>query len=120
MRAVVRRTPGKIVEDPASTEDPVPDRGCRITPGLGLSRGGVFIVDVKKSKMITASGHPLVSAKDGEFQIKSSRYPFCACVPAGQAAASYPVCQKDDPEQDNSIRSAMTLIPFNKELNRLM
>ena len=80
---------------------------------------GVFIVDVKKSRMITTPGHILVSAKDGEFQIKSSRYPFCACVPAGQAAASYPVCEKDDPTKDNSIRSAMTLIPFNQELNRL-
>ena len=80
---------------------------------------GLFIVDVKKNKMITSPGHVLVSAKDGEFTIKSSRYPFCACVPADQAAASYPVCEKDDPAKDNSIRSAMTLIPFNQELNRL-
>ena len=80
---------------------------------------GLFIVDVKKNKMITSPGHVLVSAKDGEFTIKSSRYPFCACVPANQAAASYPVCEKDDPAKDNSIRSAMTLIPFNQELNRL-
>jgi len=80
---------------------------------------GLFIVDVKKSKMITSSGHILVSAQEGEFKIKSSRYPFCACVPAGQGAASYPVCEKDDPAKDNSIRSAITLIPFNEELNRL-
>ena len=80
---------------------------------------GLFIVDVKKNKMITSPGHVLVSAKDGEFTIKSSRYPFCACVRADQAAASYPVCEKDDPAKDNSIRSAMTLIPFNQELNRL-
>jgi hypothetical protein len=81
---------------------------------------GVLIVDVKKSKMKTSPGHVLVSGKDGEFTIKSSRYPFCACVPEGQGAASYPVCQKDDPAKDNSIRSAMTLIPFNEDLNRLM
>ena len=80
---------------------------------------GVFIVDVKKNKMIVSLGHTLVSAKDGEFTIKSSRYPFCACVREGQGAASYPVCEKDDPAKDNSIRSAMTLIPFNQELNRL-
>jgi len=80
---------------------------------------GVFIVDVKKNKMIVSPGHTLVSAREGEYQIKSSRYPFCACVPAGQGAASYPVCEKDDPAKDNSIRSAMTLIPFNQELNRL-
>ena len=88
---------------------------------LGL-RGdiGTFIVDVKKSKMTASPGHELLSAKDGEFQIKSSRYPFCACVPAAQAAANYPACEKDDPEKDNSIRSGMTLVPFNQELNRLM
>ena len=80
---------------------------------------GVFVVDVKKSKMMVSPGHTLVSAKDGEFTITSSRYPFCACVPARQGAASYPVCEKDDPAKDNTIRSAMTLIPFNQELNRL-
>ena len=80
---------------------------------------GMLIVDVKKSKMKTSPGHVLVSAKDGEFKITSSRYPFCACVPEGQGAASYPVCEKDDPAKDNSIRSAMTLIPFNQDLNRL-
>ena len=87
---------------------------------LGLKGDiGTFIIDVKKNKLIASAGHELVSAKDGEFQLKSTRYPFCACVPAGHAAASYPVCEKDNPEKDNSIRSAMTLIPFNQELNRL-
>jgi hypothetical protein len=80
---------------------------------------GVFAVDVKKGKMKSSPGHELVSAKDGEFTIKSSRYPFCACVPASQGAASYPICEKDDPVRDNSIRSAMTLVPFNQDLNRL-
>jgi lysophospholipase L1-like esterase len=80
---------------------------------------GMFIVDVKKNKMIASAGHVLVSAKDGEFTITSSRYPFCACVPSAQGAPPYPVCEKDDPAKDNSIRSAMTLIPFNQELNRL-
>src|ERR1019366_9932566 len=77
---------------------------------------GVFAVDVKKSKMKASPGHELISAKDGEFTIRSARYPFCACVPAGQSAASYPVCEKDDPAGDSSIRSAMTLVPFNQEL----
>ena len=80
---------------------------------------GGFVADVKKSKMKASPGHAVVSAKDGEFTIKSSRYPFCACVPVGQGAASYPVCEKDDPARDNSIRSAMTLVPFNQDLNRL-
>jgi lysophospholipase L1-like esterase len=80
---------------------------------------GMFAVNVKKSKMKVSPGHALISAKDGEFTIKSSRYPFCACVPDGQGAASYPVCEKDDPARDNSIRSAMSLVPFNQNLNRL-
>jgi lysophospholipase L1-like esterase len=87
---------------------------------MGLSGDiGAFIVNVKKDKMMVSPGHELVSAKEGEFTIRSSRYPFCACVPAGQGAASYPVCEEDDPARDNSIRSAMTLIPFNQDLNRL-
>jgi hypothetical protein len=69
--------------------------------------------------MKVSPGHALISAKDGEFTIKSSRYPFCACVPDGQGAASYPVCEKDEPARDNSIRSAMSLVPFNQDLNRL-
>ena len=81
---------------------------------------GRFMVDLKKKKLTASPGHKLVSAKDGEFVITSSRYPFCPCLPAGSAAASYPVCEKDDPEKDNSIRSAMTLIPFNQDLNRLV
>ena len=80
---------------------------------------GTFVVDLKKSKLIASKGHEVLPAKDGVFQIKSSRYPFCACAPAGQAKDGYPVCSKDDPEKDNSIRSAMTLIPFNAQLNRL-
>jgi hypothetical protein len=81
---------------------------------------GVIVADLKNGKVEVSSGHELVSARDGEFTIRSSRYPFCACVPEGQAAASYPVCETDDPTKDNSIRSAMTLIPFNQDLNRLI
>jgi hypothetical protein len=88
---------------------------------LGLEGDvGLFTVDLKKNKLTASPGHKLVSAKDGEFVITSSRYPFCPCLPAGSGAASYPVCEKDDPEKDNSIRSAMTLIPFNQDLNRLI
>ena len=46
-----------------------------------------------------------MSFKNGELKIKSSRYPFCA---AGDAM------------KDDNIRSGMNLVPFNKELNRLM
>ena len=80
---------------------------------------GTFTVDLNTSKMKTSKGHEVVGAKDGEFQIKSGRYPFCVCVPAGAKSANYPACEKDDPGKDSSIRSATTLIPFEQELNRL-
>jgi lysophospholipase L1-like esterase len=81
---------------------------------------GTFTVNLKQNQMSASRGHELVSAKNLEFEIKSSRYPFCACEPAWQAVAAYPNCANDDPTKDNSIHSAMNLIPFNKELNRLM
>ncbi len=88
--------------------------------GLGLDGNlGTFIVDLNKNKMRTSAGHELISAEKGEFTIKSSRYPFCACLAQAVAVKNYPVCGADDPAKDNSIRSAMTLIPFNQELNRL-
>lgn len=80
---------------------------------------GIFTVDLKRNKMKVTAGHKVISAKDGEYEIRSTRYPFVPCVEGGQAAAAYPVCETDDVEKDNSIRSAMTLIPFNEELNRL-
>ena len=81
---------------------------------------GTFTADLKGRKLKLSSGHELVSANDGTYEIRSSRYPFCACLESGQSTASYPECSKDDPSKDNSIRSAMTLIPFNADLNRLM
>jgi lysophospholipase L1-like esterase len=80
---------------------------------------GIFSVDLKANKIKVSKGHEVISQKDGEFQIKSSRYPFCACVPETNGPQTYPVCASDEVIKDNSIRSAMTLIPFNQELNRL-
>lgn len=81
---------------------------------------GTFTVDLKRNKMKASAGHKVISAADGEFRLSSSRYPFCPCLASGQAAASYPVCSQDDVSQDSSIRSGMTLVPFNQELNRLI
>jgi len=80
---------------------------------------GIFSVDLKANKIKVSKGHEVISQKDGEFQIKSSRYPFCACIPETNGPPTYPVCAGDEIIKDNSIRSAMTLIPFNQELNRL-
>lgn len=66
---------------------------------------GTFTVNLKSKDAEASKGHEVISFKDGELKIKSSRYPFCAT---------------GDPTKDNNIRSAMGLVPFNKDLNRLM
>jgi len=75
--------------------------------GLGLDGEiGTFTVDLAHNNATVSKGHELVSFKDGVAEIKSSRYPFCA-PPA-------------DVTKDDNIRSGMTLVPFNEDLNRLM
>lgn len=87
---------------------------------LGLKGDiGTFTVDLRKNRIKVSQGHELIAAQDGEFQLRSSRYPFCGCLDNGEGAASYPPCGPDDVSKDSTIRSAMTLIPFNQELNRL-
>ena len=81
---------------------------------------GTFTVDLKRNKIKVSKGHKVVSVKPGEFQLKSSRYPFCPCEAIETRAVNYPVCGEDDVSKDSSIRSGMTLIPFNPQLNRLM
>ena len=74
--------------------------------GLGLDGAiGTYTVDLKSGQATATEGHQVVSAKKGEVAITSTRYPFCAT---------------GDEKSDASIRSAMTLIPFNQELNRLV
>lgn len=65
---------------------------------------GTVTVDLAKNQASTSTGHELISADAGEFEIKSARYPFCA--PAGEL------------NKDDSIRSGFTLVPFQEELNR--
>jgi lysophospholipase L1-like esterase len=79
---------------------------------------GTFTIDLKRNKAKVSSGHKVISAKDGEFQIESSRYPFCACEANGQAN-SYPTCGQDNTNSESSIRSGDGLVPFNEDLNRL-
>ena len=75
--------------------------------GLGVSGDiGTFTVDAKANKMKVSKGHELIASKNGEFQIKSTRYPFCAT--------------NENLKSDDSIRSAMGLIPFNEDLNRFL
>jgi hypothetical protein len=80
---------------------------------------GTFTVDLKRNKIKVSKGHKIVSAGNGEFAVASSRYPFCPCG-AAPAAVNYPVCGEDDVTSNQSIRSGMTLVPFNQDLNRLV
>jgi hypothetical protein len=88
---------------------------------LGL-KGDIatFTVNLANNKIKVSTGHKVISSQDGIYEITSFRYPFCACEPAALSTASYPTCENDDPSSDNSIRSGMTLVPFNQELNRFM
>jgi lysophospholipase L1-like esterase len=67
---------------------------------------GTFTVDMRSGKASVSSGHQLISYKNGELVVKSHRYPFCI--------------GEGDPANDNTIRSGMTLVPFNDDLNRLL
>jgi lysophospholipase L1-like esterase len=72
---------------------------------FGLSGDvGTFTVDLKANKAEVSTGHELVAFGGGELKVTSRRYPFCATGPVNQ---------------DNSVRSGMTLVPFNQELNRM-
>jgi hypothetical protein len=78
---------------------------CAFLKAFGLDGEiGTFTVDLQANEARLSPGHELVSFHDGELRIKSSRYPFCA---TGSATS------------DNSIRSAMSLVLFHAELNRL-
>ncbi len=81
---------------------------------------GTFRVDLKRGRLKASRGHEVLSAEDGEFQIRSSRYPFCACEPEPEGNPPYPRCGADEVSQDSSIRSGMLLVPFNQDLNRLL
>ena len=66
---------------------------------------GTITVDLKSNLAKATQGHEILSMADGKVTVKSSRYPFCA------------VGKTDDYK---SIRSGMTLVPFNQEFNRFI
>jgi hypothetical protein len=89
--------------------------------GLGVDGNiGALTVDLRSNEIKASRGHEIVSKGQGGFEIKSSRYPFCVCEPPGQTASAYPDCATDDPAKDTSIRAALALVPFHRDLNRLM
>lgn len=64
---------------------------------------GAITVDMLNGQATASEGHRVLSAEPGRVEVESSRYPFCATGPA---------------DVDSSIRSGMTLVPFNEDLNR--
>ncbi len=81
---------------------------------------GKFTLDLKRNKLSASRGHEVVAAAGGEFSIRSSRYPFCACVGGAKTKPAYPPCNDDESAKTGSIRAALALIPFDGELNRFM
>ena len=72
---------------------------------LGLDGNlGTITVDLETKVAKASGGHKVNSFEDGKLTVTSSRYPFCATGPI---------------DRDDSVRSGMTLVPFDEELNRL-
>ena len=65
---------------------------------------GTLSVDLKKGCATGSEGHHVDAFKDGTLSVTSRRYPFCAA---------------DEADKDSSLRSGMSLVPFNAQLNRL-
>lgn len=73
--------------------------------GMGLDGDlGTVTVDLQAGRATATGGHQVGGFQDGAVTVTSHRYPFCAT---------------GDPAKDNSLRSGMSLVPFNQDLNRL-
>ena len=66
---------------------------------------GTITVDLEAGKATATEGHTVDSFADGKLTLTSSRYPFCA---------------RGDLDDENSIRSGMTLVPFAEDLSRFV
>lgn len=66
---------------------------------------GTVTADLEAGTATVSEGHVLDSFAAGRLQLTSSRYPFCA---------------RGDMDDDQSVRSGMTLVPFQQDLNRFV
>ena len=66
---------------------------------------GTITVDLEDEEATATDGHTVNSFADGKLVLTSSRYPFCA---------------RGDLNDDHSVRSGMTLVPFAEDLNRFV
>lgn len=72
---------------------------------LGLDGNlGRITVDLEHGTATATGGHTVTAAANGEVALESTRYPFCTTGPE---------------DRDVSLRSGMTLVPFDERLNRL-
>jgi lysophospholipase L1-like esterase len=62
-------------------------------------------IDMDANTATASEGHSTKPLGDGKFEVTSTRYPFCA---------------SGDINSDDSVRSGMTLVPFNDDLNQFM
>ena len=67
---------------------------------------GTLTVDLKGQRARASAGHEVLNYKDGELQVRSTRYPYCF--------------GEGDPSKDNNQLAGSMLVPFNEELNRFM
>lgn len=65
---------------------------------------GTLTWDAAAGTATASAGHVVLGASDGGVMFRSTRYPFC--VPDGEVT------------KDDSIKSALSLIPFHESLNR--
>ena len=66
---------------------------------------GTFNINLTTKTATTDSGHTFNSEFEGAYAFTSWRYPFCA---------------DGLPDKDWSMRSGMTLVPFNRDFNRML
>ena len=66
---------------------------------------GTITVDLESGTAVASEGHSVKSYRDGKLTVVSSRYPFCA---------------RGDLDDDQSVRSGETLVPFTEDLNRFV
>lgn len=65
---------------------------------------GTITVDAANGQATATEGHKVLSARDGAYEIESSRYPFCFF---------------GDEKSSNGTVSMLPFVPFNQDLNRL-
>jgi lysophospholipase L1-like esterase len=89
--------------------------------GLGVS-GDIanFTVDLSAKRMTVSEGHKLLSSKDGAYEIRSERYPFCSGAAPWLGANWYPTAGWEVLTNTDNLRSGMAFIPFNHDLNRFL